>query len=200
MRWTPFVIFDDALSRGAGAAPSPPPISRLRRGCWQAIGLGLVCWCAWPSRPVPLVSAPPSLTPGHRHPAHGQMAWPMVYETLQAFIQAAEAKRCAPRRSDHTNPTTAQFCRIFSIERYPHVLQIIRDLWLRYSDGPARPICITRRSACTCAAWRARMKRVERFRPLKLAWSICDSFGAPALHEMYNVGSLTSNKQQLVNA
>jgi aromatic ring hydroxylase len=42
----------------------------------------------------------------------------------------------------------------------------------------------------------------ERFRLLKLAWEYaCDSFGArQLLHEMYNVGSLTSNKQRLVSA
>ena len=42
----------------------------------------------------------------------------------------------------------------------------------------------------------------ERFRLLKLAWEYaCDSFGArQLLHEMYNVGSLTSNKQRLVGA
>ena len=36
----------------------------------------------------------------------------------------------------------------------------------------------------------------------KLAWEYaCDSFGArQLLHEMYNVGSLTSNKQRLVGA
>jgi 4-hydroxyphenylacetate 3-monooxygenase len=45
-------------------------------------------------------------------------------------------------------------------------------------------------------------RSAERFRLLKLAWEYaCDSFGArQLLHEMYNVGSLTSNKQRLVGA
>ena len=42
----------------------------------------------------------------------------------------------------------------------------------------------------------------ERFRLLKLAWEYaCDSFGArQLLHEMYNVGSLTTNKQRFASS
>ena len=42
----------------------------------------------------------------------------------------------------------------------------------------------------------------ERFRLLKLAWEYaCDSFAArQLLHEMYNVGSLTTNKQRLASS
>ena len=42
---------------------------------------------------------------------------------------------------------------------------------------------------------------LERFRLLKLAWEYaCDSFGArQLLHEMYNVGSLATNKQRLAS-
>ena len=43
---------------------------------------------------------------------------------------------------------------------------------------------------------------LERFRLLKLAWEYsCDSFGArQLLHEMYNVGSLATNKQRFASA
>jgi len=42
----------------------------------------------------------------------------------------------------------------------------------------------------------------ERFRLLKLAWEYaCDSFGArQLLHEMYNVGSLATNKQRFASS
>ena len=54
----------------------------------------------------------------------------MVYlETLRAFIQAAETNPVSsPSGLTLPNPTTALAGRIFAIERYPHILQIIREL------------------------------------------------------------------------
>ena len=61
----------------------------------------------------------------------------IVYmETLRAFIHAAETN---PIRSQSgltlPNWTPAQVARIFSIEGYPQMLQLIRELWpLWYPD------------------------------------------------------------------
>lgn len=131
----------------------------------------------------------------------------MVYrETLRAFVQAAEAHPIrSPSGLTMPNPTTALAGRIFSIERYPHVLQIIRELCgsgLLMAPGQAdlhHPE-IGPHLHRYVAGHDERSS--ERFRLLKLAWEYaCDSFGArQLLHEMYNVGSLTSNKQRLVGA
>jgi aromatic ring hydroxylase len=131
----------------------------------------------------------------------------MVYrETLQAFIQAAEANPVpSPSGLVMPNPTTALAGRVFSIERYPHLLQSLRELCgsgilmapgqadLHHPEiGPHLHRYVVGQDA----------ESLERFRLLKLAWEYaCDSFGArQLLHEMYNVGSLTSNKQRLVGA
>jgi 4-hydroxyphenylacetate 3-monooxygenase len=130
----------------------------------------------------------------------------MVYlETLRAFIQTAEANPVSsPSGLTLPNPTTALAARIVSIERYPHLLQIIRDLCgsgllmapgqadLRHPEiGPhLRRFVVGQDGAGP-----------ERLRLLKLAWEYaCDSFGArQLLFEMYNVSSLATNKQRLAS-
>ncbi len=130
----------------------------------------------------------------------------MVYlETLRACIQAAEANPvCSPSGLALPNPTTALTARIFAIERYPALLQHIRELCgpgllmapgqadLHNPDiGPHLHRYFVARDAGA----------PERFRLLKLAWEYaCDSFGArQLLFEMYNVGSLATNKQRLAS-
>ncbi len=130
----------------------------------------------------------------------------MVYrESLRAFIQAAEAN---PARSPSglalPDPTMSLAARTFAIERYPSVLQHIRELCgpgllmapgqadLRSPDiGPHLHRYFIARDAGA----------PERFRLLKLAWEYaCDSFGSrQLLFEMYNVGSLATNKQRLAS-
>jgi aromatic ring hydroxylase len=130
----------------------------------------------------------------------------MVYlETLRAFVQAAEAN---PVRSVSglalPNPTTALAARTFAIERYPFLLQHIRELCgpgilmapsqadLHNPDiGPHLHRYFVARDEGAA----------ERFRLLKLAWEYaCDSFGSrQLLFEMYNVGSLATNKQRLAS-
>jgi 4-hydroxyphenylacetate 3-monooxygenase len=130
----------------------------------------------------------------------------MVYlETLRALIQVAEAN---PVRSPSglvlPNPTTALAARTFAIERYPSVLQHIRELCgpgilmapgqadLHNPDiGPHLHRYFVARDETA----------PERFRLLKLAWEYaCDSFGSrQLLFEMYNVGSLATNKQRLAS-
>jgi len=128
----------------------------------------------------------------------------MVYrETLRAFIQAAEA---SPIRSSSglimPDPTMTLAARTFAIEHYPTLLQHIRELCgpallmapgqadLQNPDiGPHLHRYFVARDE----------KAPERFRLLKLAWEYaCDSFGSrQLLFEMYNVGSLGTNKQRL---
>jgi aromatic ring hydroxylase len=130
----------------------------------------------------------------------------MVYlETLRAFVQAAEA---SPVRSPSglalPNPTASLAARTFAIERYPSVLQHIRELCgpgllmapgqadLRHPEiGPHLHRYFVARDEGAA----------ERFRLLKLAWEYaCDSFGSrQLLFEMYNVGSLATNKQRLAS-
>ena len=131
----------------------------------------------------------------------------MVYlETLRAFVQAAEANPVASASGlTLPNPKTALAGRIFSIERHPHILQIIRELCgsgilmapgqadLGHPEiGPQLHRYVVGQDEGS----------VERFRVLKLAWEYaCDSFGArQLLHEMYNVGSLTTNKQRFASS
>jgi aromatic ring hydroxylase len=131
----------------------------------------------------------------------------MVYlETLRAFIQAAEANPVrSPSGLALPNPTTAMAGRIFSIERYPHILQIIRELSgsgllmapsqadLHQAEiGPHLRRYVVGQNAA----------ETERLRLLKLAWEYaCDSFGGrQLLFEMYNVGSLATNKQRLASS
>src|SRR5215467_10608297 len=131
----------------------------------------------------------------------------MVYlETLRAFVQAAEAHPVAsPSGLALPNPTTALAGRIFSIERYPHILQIIRELCgsgILMAPGQAD----LHHSEIGPQLYRYVVGQDEespaRYRLLKLAWEYaCDSFGArQLLHEMYNVGSLTTNKQRFASS
>jgi len=128
----------------------------------------------------------------------------MVYlETLRAFVHAAEANPVrSPSGLAMPNPTTALAGRTFAIERYPSVLQHIRELCgpgLLMAPGQAdlhhpeigphlHRFFVARDDAAP-----------DRFRLLKLAWEYaCDSFGSrQLLFEMYNVGSLATNKQRL---
>jgi 4-hydroxyphenylacetate 3-monooxygenase len=127
-------------------------------------------------------------------------------EALRAFVQAAEAHP-VPSPSDLAmpNPMTALAGRIFSIERYPHMLQIIRELCgsgllmapsqddLHHPEiGPYLHRYVVGQEA----------KGMERVRLLKLAWEYaCDAFGGrQLLFEMYNVGSLATNKQRLASS
>jgi aromatic ring hydroxylase len=131
----------------------------------------------------------------------------MVYlETLRAFIQAAEANPVrSPSGLTLPNPTTALAARIVAIERYPHILHIIRELCgsgllmapghadLQHPEiGPHLRRYVVGQDAAG----------VERLRLLKLAWEYaCDSFGArQLLFEMYNVSSLATNKQRLASS
>jgi 4-hydroxyphenylacetate 3-monooxygenase len=130
----------------------------------------------------------------------------MVYlETLRGLIQTAEANPvCSASGFLLPNPTTELTARIISIERYPHILQIIRELSgsgllmapsqadMDHAEiGPHLRRFVVGQSAAG----------PERLRLLKLAWEYaCDSFGArQLLFEMYNVGSLTTNKQRLAS-
>ena len=130
----------------------------------------------------------------------------MVYlETLRAFVQAAEANPIrSPSGMTLPNPTTALAARTFAIERYPSLLQHIRELCgpgllmapgqadLHHPDiGPHLHRYFVARDEGA----------PERFRLLKLAWEYaCDSFGSrQLLFEMYNVGSLATNKQRLAS-
>jgi 4-hydroxyphenylacetate 3-monooxygenase len=130
----------------------------------------------------------------------------VVYlETLRAFIQAAEANPVAsPSGLTFPNPTATLAARTFAIERHPHILQAIRELCgpgllmapgqadLHHPEiGPHLHRYFVAQDA----------KASERFRLLKLAWEYaCDSFGSrQLLFEMYNVGSLATNKQRLVS-
>jgi len=95
--------------------------------------------------------------------------------------------------------------RIFSIERYPHMLQIIRDLCgsgILMAPGQAdlyHPEIGPQLHRYVVGQDEGSL---ERYRLLKLAWEYaCDSFGArQLLHEMYNVGSLATNKQRFASS
>lgn len=131
----------------------------------------------------------------------------VVYlETMRAFINAAETN---PVRSHSgmtlPNWTQAQAGRIFAIERYPQMLQMIRELC---GSGI---LMAPNQADMNNPEVGHQIRRYfmgedeqmgERFRMLKLAWEYaCDSFGSrQLLFEMYNVASLASNKQRLVNA
>jgi aromatic ring hydroxylase len=130
----------------------------------------------------------------------------MVYlETLRACIQAAEANPVrSPSGLALPNPTTALAARIFAIERYPGLLQHIRELC-----GPGL-LMAPGQADLRSAEIGPHLHRYfiahdegapDRFRLLKLAWEYaCDSFGSrQLLFEMYNVGSLATNKQRLAS-
>jgi 4-hydroxyphenylacetate 3-monooxygenase len=130
----------------------------------------------------------------------------MVYhEALRAFVQTAEANPVrSPSGLALPNPSASLAARTFAIERYPSVLQHIRELCgpgllmapgqadLRHPDiGPHLHRYFVAHDEGA----------PERFRLLKLAWEYaCDSFGSrQLLFEMYNVGSLATNKQRLAS-
>ena len=134
------------------------------------------------------------------------MADAMIYlETLRGCIQAAEANPVpSPSGLVMPNPTTALVARTFAVERYPLLLQHIRELCgpgllmapgeadLHHPDiGPHLHRYFVARDEGA----------LERFRLFKLAWEYaCDSFGSrQLLFEMYNVGSLATNKQRLAS-
>jgi len=130
----------------------------------------------------------------------------MVYlETLRACIQSAEANPVrSPSGLALPNPTTALAARTFAIERYPFLLQHIRELC-----GPGL-LMAPGQADLHNADIGPHLRRYfvshdegapERFRLLKLAWEYaCDSFGSrQLLFEMYNVGSLATNKQRLAS-
>src|SRR5436853_4532250 len=130
----------------------------------------------------------------------------MVYlETLRAFVQSAEANPVrSPSGLTLPNPTTALAARTFAIERYPFLLQHIRELCgpgLLMAPGQAdlhNPDIGPHLHRYFVAHDEG---APERFRLLKLAWEYaCDSFGSrQLLFEMYNVGSLATNKQRLAS-
>ena len=131
----------------------------------------------------------------------------IVYmETLRAFIHAAEMN---PIRSQSgltlPNWTPAQAARIFSIEGYPQMLQLIRELCgsgilMSPSQADMNNPEIGQQIQRYFVGENERTQ--EMFRMLKLAWEYaCDSFGSrQLLFEMYNVASLATNKQRLVSA
>jgi aromatic ring hydroxylase len=131
----------------------------------------------------------------------------MVYlETLRALIQAAEANPVSsPSGLTMPNPTTALAARICAIERYPHLLQSIRELCgsgLLMAPGQAdlhHPEIGPHLHRYVVGQDK---DGPEYFRLLKLAWEYAgDAFGSrQLLFEMYNVGSLATNKQRLAGA
>jgi aromatic ring hydroxylase len=131
----------------------------------------------------------------------------IVYmETMRAFIHAAEMN---PVRSQSgltlPNWFPAQAARIFSIEHYPHMLQMIRELC---GSGILMSPGQTDMNNPDIGPHIRRYfvgedeRTAECFRMLKLAWEYaCDSFGSrQLLFEMFNVASLATNKQRLVNS
>jgi 4-hydroxyphenylacetate 3-monooxygenase len=148
-----------------------------------------------------------SLGTATQPPVQVALADAMVYlETLRAFIQAAEANPVpSPSGLALPNPTMALAARVFAIERYPHVLQIIRELCgagLLMAPGQADLHCPEIGPHLRHYFVDRDAGGPERLRLLKLAWEYaCDSFaGRQLLFEMYNVGSLTTNKQRLASS
>lgn len=140
---------------------------------------------------------------------HVQMALAdaIVYrEGLRAFIQTAETNPVSsPSGLTLPNPALAVAGRIFAIERYPQILQSIRELSgagilmapsQADMDSPEIGPCLQRHFIGDDA------EAQERFRMWKLAWEYAgDSFGGrQLLFEMYNVSSLASNKQRLASS
>jgi 4-hydroxyphenylacetate 3-monooxygenase len=131
----------------------------------------------------------------------------IVYlETMRAFINTAEMN-AVRSQSGLTLPnwTPAQAARIFAIERYPQMLQMIRELCgsgilMSPNQTDMDNSEVGQQIQRYFVGADERMQ--ERFRMLKLAWEYaCDSFGSrQLLFEMFNVASLATNKQRLVNA
>jgi aromatic ring hydroxylase len=134
------------------------------------------------------------------------MADAMIYlETLRGCIQAAEANPVpSPSGLVMPNPTTALVARTFAVERYPLLLQHIRELCgpgLLMAPGEA-DLNNPEVGPHLHRYFVARDEGArERFRLFKMAWEYaCDSFGSrQLLFEMYNVGSLATNKQRLAS-
>jgi 4-hydroxyphenylacetate 3-monooxygenase len=131
----------------------------------------------------------------------------MVYlETLRALIQTAEANPVlSPSGLARPNPTTALAARICAIERYPHLLQTIRELCgsgLLMAPGQAELNHPEIGPLLHRYVVGQDKGDPEYFRLLKLAWEYaCDAFGSrQLLFEMYNVSSLATNKQRLASA
>jgi aromatic ring hydroxylase len=130
----------------------------------------------------------------------------MVYfETLRALIQAAESNPVlSPSGLALPDPTRALAARICAIERYPQLLQTIRELCgsgLLMAPGQAdlyQPEIGPHLQRYVMGKDRG---GPEYFRLLKLAWEYaCDAFGGrQLLFEMYNVSSLATNKQRLAS-
>jgi 4-hydroxyphenylacetate 3-monooxygenase len=130
----------------------------------------------------------------------------MVYlETLRAFVQTAEARPVpSPSGLALPNPTPALAGRIVAIEQYPRLLQFIREICgsgLLMAPGQADLHHPELGPHLQRYVLGQDEQGPARLRLLKLAWEYaCDSFGArQLLHEMYNVGSLATNKQRLAS-
>ena len=131
----------------------------------------------------------------------------IVYmETMRAFIHAAETNSVRSQSGlILPNWTPAQAARIFSIEGYPQMLQMIRELCgsgilMSPSQADMKNPEVGEQIRRYFVGENERTE--EMFRMLKLAWEYaCDSFGSrQLLFEMYNVASLATNKQRLVSA
>ena len=131
----------------------------------------------------------------------------IVYmEAMRAFIHAAETNPVrSPSGLTLPNWTPAQAARIFSIEGYPQMLQMIRELCgsgilMSPSEADMNNPEVGEQVRRYFVGQNERTQ--EMFRMLKLAWEYaCDSFGSrQLLFEMFNVASLATNKQRLVGA
>jgi aromatic ring hydroxylase len=144
----------------------------------------------------------------HKQP-HVQIALAdaiLYMETMRAFIHAAETN---PVRSQSgltlPNWIPAQAARIFAIERYPQMLQMIRELCgsgilMSPNESDLNNPEVGQQIRRFFVGENERTQ--ECFRMLKLAWEYsCDSFGSrQLLFEMFNVASAATNKQRLVNS
>ena len=127
-------------------------------------------------------------------------------ETMRAFIQVAEMNSVrSPSGLTLPNWTPAQAARIFSIEGYPQMMQLIRELCgsgilMSPSQADMKHPEIGNHLQRYFVGENVRTE--EMFRMLKLAWEYaCDSFGSrQLLFEMFNVASVATNKQRLVGA
>jgi 4-hydroxyphenylacetate 3-monooxygenase len=131
----------------------------------------------------------------------------MVYlETLRALIQTAEANPILSASGlVLPDPTRALAARICAIERYPQLLQSIRELCgsgLLMAPGQADLNHPEIGPHLQRYVMGKDQGGPEYFRLLKLAWEYaCDGFGSrQLLFEMYNVSSLATNKQRLASA
>jgi aromatic ring hydroxylase len=131
----------------------------------------------------------------------------IVYvETLRALIHTAETNP-VPSQSGlaQPNPTQMAVARIFGVERYPQMLQIIRELC---GSGPLvapghQELNNPEISPDIYRYFVGKDTRApERFRMLHLAWEYaCDSFGSrQMLFEMFNSGPVTQTKTRLVGS